>query len=237
MKRIFALAVVLAALLVVSAPSAALAAQVTEYQIQYTPVAEGGASQMIVTAVLAPEASLPATVSVPVPAGATLLWSGELLGGDVADDPFREASVERVGEMDVYTFTLEQSHLGQVEVTVGAPSIAGKRVESVLRWSNPGEAVLVSLSVVAEPGAGDVRIDGAAPSSAPQVNQAGETLYLVGSRTVQPGESFQVATSWVRGGGRSQSLPVVLIVAGAALVAAVVTLVVLLVRERRRAEA
>lgn len=235
MSRILTCAVALFALAVAFAPGTAIAAPVREYQIQFTPVAEGGASQMIVTAVLPPDESLPATVSVPVPAGATLLWSGELLGGDVADDPFREAAVDRVGDMDVYTFTLEQSHLGQVEVIVGTPSITGNRVESVLRWTNPGEAALVSLSVVAEAGAGDVRIDGAAPASAPQVNEAGESLYLVGSQTLQRGGSFQVSTSWTRGGGSSRGVPVALVLAAVGLVAAVVALVALLARERRRA--
>src|SRR5512133_2910018 len=106
MRRLVASALVLAALATLLAPSAAWAADAQEYQLQLSPVADTGTSQMIVTAILDAGASLPATVSVPVPAGATLLWCGELLGGAAADDPSREASVTRVGSMDVYTFTL-----------------------------------------------------------------------------------------------------------------------------------
>lgn len=232
LTRGLAWVLVLAAALLFLLPGVAIAAAALEYQIQYTVVTESGLSQMIVTVVADPEASLPATVSVPVPAGSKLLWSGELLGGDVSADPRRDAAVARVGAMDVYTFLLEQGRLGQVEASVAAPTVEGNLVKSSFAWTNPGEAAPVSVSVVVEPGAQDVRINGKEPEDKPQLNDAGESLYLVGSQTMTTGDSLTVSTAWSRGGGGGPSalLPVV----GGLLVLAVVALILVIVRERHR---
>ena len=213
----------------------AAAAPAREYQIQYSPVGNGGLSQMIVTVVADPAASLPATVSVPIPAGSMVLWSGELLGGDAADDPLREATVERIGDMDVYTFTLEQTLIGQVEATVGEPTIVNDVVQSDLTWTNPGEAVPVSLSVVVEPGAQDIRFNGSPPDGKPQVNEVGESLYPIGSQNVAAGAALTVSTEWTRnGGGEGGGSSTLLSIVGTLLVIIVVVLVLVIVRQRRR---
>ena len=230
MTRRTALVFALAALLAALVPAYASAADVTEYQLQLSPVGEGGASQLIVTAVLEPTASLPATVSVPVPAGATVLWSGELLGGDPSADPFREATITEVDGVTVCTFRLEQSAVGQVELQLGAPTVSGSKVSSSLTWTNPGPEVLVAASVVAEAGATSVDIT-PSPAGETRTNDLGETLYPLGGQRVPTGASYSIDVSWRRGGGE---FPVLTVLA-AVLVLAVVALVLVLARERARA--
>jgi hypothetical protein len=230
MKRSLGISLVCAALLAAFWPAAAHATDAVEYQLQLSPVTEVGTTQMIVTVILEPGASLPATVTVPVPAGAEALWVGELLGGAPEADPAREASVTRVGDMDVYEFTLEQSYVGQIELELGEPTIDGTKVTSSLVWTNPGPEVLVTASVVAEAGANRVTV---VPEAAgdPRSNDIGETLYPLGGRRLASGDSYSIDVSWRRGGG---TFPVLAVV-GALLVIALVALGLVLAAQQTRA--
>ncbi|MBF4509790.1 MAG: hypothetical protein ISP10_04845 [Aeromicrobium sp.] len=226
--RILACALAVVALV----PAMAHASNVREYQLQYSPVVDGTQSLLIVTAIVDPAASLPTSVTVPVPAGATLMWSGEVLGGAAEADPFREASVESVGGMDLYTFTVSESRLAQVEVYLGPATISGSRVEGGMVWINPGDEVPVSASVVAEPGAADLKATPAV-SGEVQTNSLGETLHPLGGTRLPAGGSYAIEVSWRRGGagdGDGAVLPILL----GALAIAVVALIVVLARERTK---
>lgn len=211
-------------------PAAARAAEVTEYQLQLSPVTESGASQMIVTVILNPTTSLPATVSVPAPVGSTLLWSGELLGGAPGADPHRDAVTRQVDGAIVHTFTLEKSFVGQVELLLGAPSAAGTKVTSSVTWPNPGPETLVSGSVVVEPNATGVHIS-PSPTGEVRSNDRGERLFSLGGRRIPTGATYTIDASWRRGGN---SLPV-LPLAGGGLLVAVVALILVVAREKARA--
>lgn len=231
MTRILRL-IALVALVTFALPGFATASPVREYQLQYSPVGEAEHSMLIVTAIIDPAASLPTSVTVPVPAGAVLLWSGELLGGNPMDDPFREATREEAGEMDLYTFTVSETRLAQVEVAIGSPTFSGNRVSGTLTWTNPGDEVLVSASLVAEPGATDIKTSPAV-TGAMQTNSIGETLHPMGSVRLIQGGSYVMEGSWRRGGagaGDSMILPILIGV----LVVAVLALVFVITRERTR---
>lgn len=230
-RRLSPLVLALALLL----PASAQAATAREYQLQFAPMGEGAQSLLIVSALLDPQTPLPATVTIPAPPGAVLLWSGEILGGDPAADPAREVTVERVGDMDVYTMTLEQTYTAQLELQLGQATVSGSSVESSLSWTNPGEEVLVTASVVAEPGATDVKTEPAI-AGAVQTNNIGETLHPLTGRRVAEGDAYVVTVEWKRsdgtaGGASSNVLPILL----GALVVAVLALVVAIARERTRA--
>ncbi|MRS12940.1 MAG: hypothetical protein EG823_07710 [Actinobacteria bacterium] len=231
--RIFAVALALTLLL----PASALAGPVREYQLQYAPVGDANGALMIVSALVDPQIQLPAIITVPVPAGATLLWAGEILGGDPAADPIAETTVETVGDMDVYTLTLEQSYTAQLEIQLPAAEVSGDTVTSTVVWTNPGDDVMVNASIVAEAGATDAAFTPAVAGE-PQTNSAGETLYPLAGRSVASGEEFEITTEWKRGAAApaasesgSPLLPALL----GGLVAAVLALVAVLVRERTRA--
>ena len=225
------LALVLSAVLF---PSAAYAADVTEYQVQYSPVGDSTQALLIVTAVIDPGASLPATVSVPVPTGATVLWAGELLGGSPEDDPARAATMVTIGDMDVYTFTVERVRLAQVEVGLGAPPITGNRVDGTLVWTNTGPDVLVSGSIVAEPDAVEIETVPEVIGNR-QINSIGETLHPVGSVRLATGESYTIQGLWQRGGAESDTGRPLLPIFLGALAVAIVALIAVVVGERKRA--
>lgn len=234
LSRLLPLALAFALLLPAVSASAAV---VREYQIQFAPTVEQGGAVAIVTAVLDPSEALPAAINVPVPAGAELLWAGEILGGDPQADPVRETTVERVGEMDVYTLTLEQAYTAQLEIRLPAPTIAGSAVSAAMKWTNPGPEALVTGSIVVEPRAGDVSTTPEAVGET-RTNEIGETLYPLQGVRVPEGGSYDISVEWQRGsadgdaaeGGESLMLPIVI----AALVLAVVALAVVIVRERTR---
>lgn len=227
-----AAALLLAALLAM--PGTAVASTVAEYQLQYAPATDY--SLLIVTAVADPQLPLPVTISVPVPAGATVLWAGEVLGGAPADDIPRETATETIGEMDVYTMTLEQAYTAQVELQLPAVSTSGSRFTGTLAWTNPGEELPVNVSVILPAGATDAELSPPVAGET-STNDAGETLYpLAGGRLAQ-GAALAVKASWAAGttttGARADSatLPILL----GLLVLAVLALVIVVVRERTRA--
>ena len=77
---------------------------------------EDGGALMIVSGELPETAKLPAEVKLSAPAGSTVQWAGEILGGDVSADPSVKYDVATEGDTDVYSFTLAQSRIGQIEV-------------------------------------------------------------------------------------------------------------------------
>lgn len=222
-------------LALVCVPVTASAATVREYQLQYAPTGDAESALMIVSALLDPQVALPATVTIPVPKGATLLWAGEVLGGDPAADPAREVTKETIGDADVYTMTVEQSHTVQIEVGLPAPSISGSRLKASVAWVNPGDEVLVTGAVVAEAGASGVKTDPEVVGEV-QTNSVGETLHALAGARVAPEGTYGIAVEWKRPAGASPagSSPVLPIILGA-LVVAVLALVVVVTRERTRA--
>jgi len=230
LTRFLALALVIALAL----PAAASAAVVREYQLQFAPVATTGSSLAIVTALVDPQESLPASVTVPVPAGSTLLWAGEILGGDPAADPARTPTMERVGEMDLYTFTLEQSYTAQLEIQLPDPTVDGSRLSASMNWTNPGDEVLVSGAIIVAPGADNVETT---PELAGEIqtNDAGESLYPLAGVRLAEGGTYAMSVEWDREGsaeGTTSNNTLVLLLI--ALVAALVTLIAVVARERTR---
>jgi len=220
-------------------PSAAFA-RVSEYQIQYTVRGPSGVGQLIVNVVLSPETTLPATVEVPLPAGAKVVWSGEIVGPDPTADPFREAVVSSVEGGLVATFTMEQVRIAQVEADLPAPTVDGNEVSSVLNWVNTGEEAPCSFAVVLEAGASSVQISPAAVGE-PVSNDVGETLHTLAPVRLTAGQAFPVDVSYRTGGdggggGTSTVLIIGAIVLGIALVALLVVLRVQRVAAKPKAD-
>jgi hypothetical protein len=184
----------LVALLVVAIPSLAFAG-VSEYQVQFAPLDAEGTGTLIVNVILSAETKLPARVRVPLPAGATLLWSGEILGGDVANDPSREASITAANGGSIVEFTLEQVRVAQVEAQLKAPTISGSTVSSNLEWVNTTAAGTYTFSVRLPAGAADVKITPAVEGS-PKKNAAGETLSTLTPIRLEEGARFPVSVSY-----------------------------------------
>ncbi|HZL04873.1 MAG TPA: hypothetical protein VFE45_05560 [Coriobacteriia bacterium] len=225
LSSLFVLAVLCGTLLF---PSAAFA-RVSEYQVQYTPRGASGTGQLIVNVVLSPETELPATVKVPLPVGATVVWSGEIVGPDPTADPFREAVVTAAEGGLIATFTMEQVRVAQVEANLPAPSVSGDEVTAALNWVNTGEEGTYTFAVVLEAGARDVAIT-PAPVGDPARNDAGETLRTLMPVRLATGQEFSVDVRYGLGGEgatgntTSTALVIVAVLLGIALVGLLVVL-------------
>jgi hypothetical protein len=77
----------------------------------------GGEPLMLVAGRLPEGTQLPAELVLPVPEGAVVEWSGEILGTNVEDDIPAEARIEQRDGANVVVFTLTQSLTGQAEVS------------------------------------------------------------------------------------------------------------------------
>lgn len=231
-SRILKLSFMVALVLALAVPAVASAATVVEYQLQYEPLADPSGSLLIVTAIADPQTKLPVTVTVPAPKGSRLLWAGEVLGGDAANDPSRETTFTTVGDMDVYTVTLEQAYTAQLEFNLAPATVSGRKLESSLMWTNPGEEAPVAGGVIVEAGAKDVQVTPKGTGS-PQTNENGQALYTFAGKRLAKGDSIKIQANWKRAAasGTPDKLPYVL----GLLVVAVLALAIVLVRERTRA--
>jgi hypothetical protein len=224
---------VLLALSVVALPSFAFAG-VSEYQVQFAPADTSGNGIFVVNVILSPDTKLPAKVRVPLPTGAVLLWSGEILGGDVSNDPSREASITPTGDGLVVEFTLEQVRVAQVEAQWSAPTTSGTKVTSNLEWINTTEAGTYTFAIRLPAGATDVKITPAVEGEV-NTNAAGETLRTLTPIRLEEGAKFPISIEFETGGGADGGgiggMPPILIVVLAALALAIVALVVVIVRQ------
>ena len=143
---------------------------VTLHQDQDGPV-------MLVAGSLAPTATLPADVELSVPASSTLLWIGEILGGDTSLDPALKYTKTTRNGMDVYLVTLTKSRIAQIEVN--GPGIV----------SADGITFDVSMKWTADQAIPDVRLTTVLPSGA-QILKAAEGASL------QVGEGADVVNSY-----------------------------------------
>ena len=124
--------IIATAILAFSAPALALAASGPWSSVNMTLI-EGTAKQpvLLVLGALPANTTLPAKVSLPIPAGSTIGWVGEILGGDASKDPSVKYTVKAGKDYDLVEFTLTQARLGQVETTVqGAVTSKGGKTQA-----------------------------------------------------------------------------------------------------------
>ncbi|PKQ37116.1 MAG: hypothetical protein CVT59_09365 [Actinobacteria bacterium HGW-Actinobacteria-1] len=223
--------VLIAVVTLLCVPSIAFAG-VSEYQVQFAPVGLSGRMDLIVNVILSPDTKLPATVRVPLPAGATVLWSGEILGGDPADDPSREATLTAIGGAQYAEFTLEKVRVAQVEAELNPAVVNGTKVEGALDWVNVTDAGTYTFSVRIEPGIRDLEISPAAEGS-PQTNADGETLYTLAPVRLEKDGKFSIDVSYRRGAATTSSISPLLYVALGLLAVTLVALVIVLLKQRQ----
>jgi hypothetical protein len=116
--------------------------------VDVTARAADSGTLLLVSGALAEDAKLPADVEISVPAGAELLWAGEILGGAPDADPTVTTTKASSGGSDVYKFTLTTARRGQVEVAV--PSVVtfdGSAYGASLAWTSATPVPTVNLSM------------------------------------------------------------------------------------------
>ena len=218
----------------VSAVAEPVSLRGTPLEVQIWPGGEVGYTVFIVTGHIPDEAPLPATVRLPLPDGAEVVWSGEILGGNPAEDPAREYDVVDLAEGRALELTAESTRTVQYEA-IGSPlAVVDGLTKSVFDWTQTVATGDVVFSVRVPASAGTVSID-PMPVGDPRVNQAGESLYTLRPAVLAEGDSFTVTTAYgPAGAGESQGtdFPLIPVLLGL-LALALVALVLALARNRR----
>jgi hypothetical protein len=206
----------------------------TPLEVQIWPGGEMGYTIFIVTGHIPDGTPLPATVLLPLPVGAEIVWSGEILGGPVAEDPAREFTVVEVADGLALEMTAESTRTVQYEAVGPALSVVDGMTTSVFEWVQTVPTGDVVFSVRLPASAGTVTID-PVPVGSPRTNEAGERLYTLRPAVLAEGQTFTVTTAYGPPGAEGSAgsdfplLPVLL----GLLAVAVVALVLALVRSRR----
>jgi hypothetical protein len=206
----------------------------TPLEVQIWPGGEVGYTVFIVTGHIPDDAALPATVRLPLPDGAEVVWSGEILGGSPAEDPAREYDVIDLPEGRALELTAESTRTIQYEA-IGSPlAVVDGLTTSVFDWMQTVATGDVVFSVRVPATAGTVSID-PMPVGDPRVNQAGESLYTLRPAVLGVGDPFTVTTAYGpadAAGSEGSDFPLIPVLLGL-LALALIALVLALARSRR----
>lgn len=205
-------------------------------EVQIWPGGEQGYTLFIVTGHLPEGTQLPAVVRLPLPQGAEVVWSGEILGGPVEADPVRQYSVvEGIGGPAI-EMTAEETLTVQYEA-IGAPlSVSNGLITSEFNWVQSVEAGEIAFAVRIPPSAVVVRIVPESPGP-PVTNESGERLYALTPVVLPEGTPYSITIGYGPEGAGEGSGPPLLVWLGLLLAVAVFVLVLVAVRERGRAAA
>lgn len=192
--------VVGALLLSAVGPAPAFAQEpVPEVEVQFLVDGEQGNGFLIVTGTLPEDVSLPATLTLPVPEGASPTWIGEILNQGPENDIQREPVPVQTDHGLALSFSLEVTRTGQYEAIYLPTTVLESTREAVLEWTQTTPASVLVFSVRMPPGAQDVSID-PMPASGPARNDLGETLYILPSiESPEPGSSYVVEARYTPG--------------------------------------
>lgn len=222
-------------------PGFACAAEtVPEMDVQIWPGGQAGQIVVIVGMTLPESTELPTTVRLPLVAGTSVSWAGEIVGTDTSQDIEREVALQQGVGGQYAEFELSESRQAQIELSgltlTTTGSSASARVEFV--QTTPGEK-LTGFSARLPVGAQDVTID-PAPVGAAELNDVGEALYTLPSSRLAEGASQAVTISYSTGGAgntssaQAQGSSVLLGVLAGLLVLAIVVLIVMIKRSGSR---
>lgn len=107
---------------------------------------------------LPPTTTLPAEVKVAIPKGASIIWVGELLQGDPAQDPEAVYKVNPKDDYDEVVFTLTKSTFGQVEARWNGLTVDGLNRTLNLDWTQKYESRQIIFEFREPSQASDVKL-------------------------------------------------------------------------------
>lgn len=223
-----------ALLLPAIAPAEPVSLAGTPLEVQIWPGGEMGYTLFIVTGHIPEGATLPATVRLPLPEGAEVVWSGEILGGPVLEDPAREFTVVDATDGQAVEMTAESTRTVQYEAVGPALSVVDGMTTSVFEWIQTVPTGDVVFSVRVPVSAGTATID-PVPIGPPRTNEAGEQLYTLRPAVLTEGQSFTVTIAYGppgAGASAGSEFPLLWVLLGLLAVAAA-ALLLALVRQRR----
>ncbi len=169
----------------------------SRYGVQFWPEGDPAASILIVSVTLPEGTELPATVRLPLPAGAQVTWAGEIIGTNIEDDILRPHTfVDGVGGQSI-ELTLEQTLTAQYDANYTPLDVRGGDYSVTLDWVQTEPAEATDIAVRLPGSVADIVID-PAPVGDPQTNVTGEKLYTLSPVTLEPGQAQPVNVSYSR---------------------------------------
>ena len=178
-------------------------------RVDVTLHSEQSGGVMLVSGQLPESTKLPAEAELSVPAGSSLQWVGQILGGDPTADPELTYAKSTVDGSDVYRFTLTKARIAQIEiVTSDAAGFDGTKYTPAVKWTATQAVPEVRLSARIPQSAQIVQ---AAPGAALQPGSTGYGFYTKSVKNVKPGDqldmtfSYQVAATPTSGASTTSS--------------------------------
>lgn len=208
----------------------------TPLEVQIWPGGEPGYTLFVVTVHIPENVTLPATVQVPLPKDAEVLWAGEIFGSDPTEDVELSPTVVQGQHGTVVELTAEATRTVQYEA-VGAPlTVADGLTTSVFEWKQAAETGDVVISVRVPTAAGTLSIE-PEPVGSPLTNDRGESLYTLRPVVLPLGANYVITT--VYGPARQDSAdlsqsPLLWVLAGLLAVALVALIGALLLSRHRQ---
>jgi hypothetical protein len=184
---------------------------------------------------------LPALVRIPLPEKSQIIWAGEVLGGDVNQDPSRAYRVVPGQGGDVLEMVLQQTGTAQVEAVVAKLAKAGGKVSATVPWVQSATAQSTEFSVRFPPATANHTTD---PkwTGTPERNNSGETLYVLPDAKLAVGQKYPIKASYSVNADLPQPNPTgtsnltVFLLAGALLIAIVALIGAIQAQRNRSAE-
>lgn len=174
--------------------STALAAPAPWQRVDVILHAEESGGVMLVSGELPPGTKLPAEAELSVPAGSTLLWTGEILGGATSEDPSLTYTTSTVGASDVYRFTLTKALKAQVEVEADAPkTLEDGSLSSSLKWTALTALPEVGMSIRVPAGA---EVITGTPDATLEPGESGAAYYTKTVKNVKAGTGLELSFTY-----------------------------------------
>jgi hypothetical protein len=152
----------------------------------------------VITAQARDGLTLPIEAAISIPKDATLLWAGQLLGGNPADDPLLETRRESADGYDLLYVTLTRSNAAQFELAV-PESMYERRESSIvfdLSWPAPGAVDRARIAVITPL---NLHLEDANPTPEVSADPERGVLYAVETKPVLPGDVLTFSAELVGG--------------------------------------
>jgi hypothetical protein len=164
-----------------------------DHQIWMAP--EPGSAIVIVSIELSADATLPATVRLPIPKGMSVDWAGEVVGGDPSQDLARPFVVKDGTGGKYAEFELSEHRQAQIDVSGKVFSPTATKVAVEFDIAHSVEADEYTFSVRLPSGVKNVRIE-PKPTGSPNKNELGEALYTLAGAKPVSGELTHVEVAY-----------------------------------------
>lgn len=243
MRRSLLLFITVAILVAASPVPRAVASTVAWERIDITLHTEQSGGVILVQGTLPSTVTLPAEVELWAPAGSELQWAGEILDGPPSEDPSRDFSKTTEGPLDIYRFTLLESHQAQIEVlSRGDVTADGSEYASSLVWIPAQDVSLVRLLVRVPETAQVIR---SSPGATLVPGDPGFAYYTRTIEDAKAGEALELAFGYTLqestvssgdSGGQASSVGLVVAI-GLGALAILLLLVIVIRRELRSSSA